>query len=149
MLAKRIAVPLPVPAAGSAAAVGVLHADAAESAGCSVTYSVVDQWGSGFTGDVKIRNTGGVKVDGWKLEFAFPSGQTLSEGWNGTWTPSGTVTDAGWNRGTLEPEPGRLLERPGGTGRLGKTEHLSGVQTGTEIFTGSGRLDTTAHSVSG
>lgn len=106
MLAKRIVVPLSVLAVGSAAAVvGVLNADAAETTACSVTYSVVSQWGSGFTGDVKIKNTGGANVDGWKLGFAFPSGQTLASGWNGSWTQSGTqvtVTDAGWNR-TIAP----------------------------------------------
>ncbi|MEU4158111.1 cellulose binding domain-containing protein [Actinoplanes sp. NPDC026670] len=102
MLAKRIVVPLSVLAVGSAAAVfGVLNADAAETTACSVTYSVVSQWGSGFTGDVKIKNTGGAAIDGWKLGFAFPSGQTVAGGWNGAWTQSGSqvsVTDAGWNR---------------------------------------------------
>ncbi|MEU8656594.1 GH12 family glycosyl hydrolase domain-containing protein [Actinoplanes philippinensis] len=106
MLAKRIVVPLSVLAVGSAAAVaGVLNADAAEVTGCSVTYSVVNQWGSGFTGDVKIKNTGGTNIDGWKLGFAFPSGQLLAGGWNGSWNQSGaqiSVTDAGWNR-TIAP----------------------------------------------
>ncbi|WP_433793642.1 GH12 family glycosyl hydrolase domain-containing protein [Actinoplanes sp. CA-252034] len=106
MLAKRIVVPLSVLAVGSAAAVvGVLNADAAEATGCSVTYSVVNQWGSGFTGDVKIKNTGATTIDGWRLDFAFPAGQLLAGGWNGSWSQSGArigVTDAGWNR-TITP----------------------------------------------
>ncbi|GIF15454.1 GH12 family glycosyl hydrolase domain-containing protein [Actinoplanes teichomyceticus] len=102
MLAKRFVVPLAVATVGTGAAVfGVLNADAAEVAGCAVTYTVTSQWNAGFTGDVKIRNTGASAIDGWTLGFAFPSGQKLASGWNGTWTQTGatvTVTDAGWNR---------------------------------------------------
>ncbi|WP_229073116.1 cellulose binding domain-containing protein [Actinoplanes sp. DH11] len=101
MLARRIVVPLSVLTLGAAAAVaGVLNADAAEAAACSVTYSVPSQWNSGFTGDVKIKNSGGAAVSGWTLGFTFPSGQKVSSGWNGTWTQNGgavTVRDAGWN----------------------------------------------------
>ncbi|MEU8237597.1 cellulose binding domain-containing protein [Actinoplanes missouriensis] len=100
MLAKRIVVPLSVLTVGAAAAVaGVLNADAAETAACSVTYSVASQWNSGFTGDVKIRNTGAA-VSGWTLGFTFPSGQKISSGWNGAWAQTGStvmVKDAGWN----------------------------------------------------
>ncbi len=103
MLAKRFVVPLAVVTVGTGAAVfGVLNADAAETVGCAVTYTVNSQWSSGFTGDVKIRNTGASAVDGWTLGFVFPSGQKVASGWSGTWTQTGanvTVTDAGWNRG--------------------------------------------------
>jgi xyloglucan-specific endo-beta-1,4-glucanase len=34
-----------------------------------------------------------------------------------------------------------------GRGWLDKTKYLSSVQAGTEVFTGSGRLDTSAYSV--
>ena len=106
MLAKRIVVPLSVLTLGSAAAVvGVLNADAATAAACAVSYTVPSQWGSGFTGEVKIKNTGGTNVDGWKLGFTFPSGQKLAGGWNGSWAQNGaavTVTDAGWNK-TIAP----------------------------------------------
>jgi xyloglucan-specific endo-beta-1,4-glucanase len=102
MLAKRFVVPFAVAAVGTGAAVfGVLNADAAETSTCAVTYTVAGQWNSGFTGDVKIRNVGSSAVNGWTLGFAFPSGQRLASGWNGTWTQTGTnvtVTDAGWNK---------------------------------------------------
>ncbi|MFI1989936.1 cellulose binding domain-containing protein [Actinoplanes sp. NPDC020271] len=102
MHAKRFVVPLAVVTVGVGAAVaGVLNADAAETVGCAVTYTVNSQWNSGFTGDVKIRNTGASAVDGWTLGFAFPSGQKISSGWSGTWIQAGanvTVTDAGWNK---------------------------------------------------
>ena len=87
MFAKRIVVPLSVLAVGSAAAVaGVLNADAAEVTACSVAYSVPSQWQTGFTGDIKISNSGGTAVEGWNLGFGFPSGQELAGGWNGVFT---------------------------------------------------------------
>ncbi|MEU4624481.1 cellulose binding domain-containing protein [Actinoplanes sp. NPDC023801] len=141
MLAKRIVVPLSVLTLGSAAAfAGVINAAAAETAGaadaaetagaaaCSVTYSVASQWNSGFTGDVRIRNTGGANIDGWQLGFAFPSGQTMAGGWNGTWTQNGTrvtVTDAGWN-GTIAP---------GGQVTLGFNGNWSGSNAVPAVFT--------------
>ncbi|MEV6349004.1 cellulose binding domain-containing protein [Actinoplanes sp. NPDC051851] len=102
MFAKRFVVPLAVVAVGAGAAVfGVLNADAAVASSCAVTYTVAGQWSSGFTGDVKIKNTGSAAIDGWTLGFAFPSGQKLAGGWNGTWAQNGTgvtVADAGWNK---------------------------------------------------
>ena len=132
MLAKRIVVPLSVLTLGSAAAVvGVMNADAATAPGCSVTYTVAGQWNTGFSGEVKIKNTGGANVDGWKLGFAFPSGQKLAGGWNGTWTQSGTqvaVTDAGWNR-TIAP---------GGQVSLGFNGAWSGTNAVPAAFTVNG-----------
>ena len=43
----------------------------------------------------------GDPIDGWTLSFAFPSGQTISQLWNGVHTQSGaqvSVTDAGYNK---------------------------------------------------
>ncbi|BCJ44719.1 hypothetical protein GCM10010168_15320 [Actinoplanes ianthinogenes] len=132
MLAKRFVVPFAVATLGTGAAVfGVLHADAAEAATCAVTYTVTSQWNSGFTGDVKVRNTGSSVVDGWTLGFAFPSGQTLASGWNGTWTQSGTrvtVTDAGWNKSIAA----------GGTVAVGFTGAWSGSNAVPSAFTLNG-----------
>ncbi|MEV0895860.1 cellulose binding domain-containing protein [Actinoplanes sp. NPDC049802] len=132
MLAKRIVVPLSVLTLGSAAAVvGVLNADAAEAAACSVTYTVASQWNTGFNGEIKIKNTGGTTYDGWKLGFTFPSGQKLAGGWNGTWTQSGTavtVTDAGWNRSVA----------PGGQVALGFNGAWSGGNAVPGTFTVNG-----------
>lgn len=132
MLAKRFVVPLAVVTLGTGAAVfGVLNADAAETVGCAVTYTVNSQWNSGFTGDVKIRNTGASAVDGWTLGFTFPSGQKVASGWSGTWTQSGanvTVTDAGWNKSIAA----------GGTVALGFNGVLSGSNAIPSAFTLNG-----------
>jgi endo-1,4-beta-xylanase len=67
---------------------------------CAVTYRVIGSWPGGFQGDVKIANTGGSTVSGWKLAWSFTGGQTISQLWNGSVTQSGpavTVTNASWN----------------------------------------------------
>src|SRR5690348_12749451 len=82
-----------------AALFGAGQAALAQSAGCSVAYSVVSQWNNGFQGDVKITNTGPA-VTGWTLIWSFPSGQTITQLWNGVSTQSGaavTVNNASFN----------------------------------------------------
>ena len=72
------------------------------TATCRVRYAVND-WGSGFTGNVTISNTGTSAINGWTLRFAFPGGQQISQGWEGTWSQSGnqvTAVNASWN-GTI------------------------------------------------
>ncbi|MFF9853447.1 cellulase family glycosylhydrolase [Streptomyces litmocidini] len=49
--------------------------------GCAVGYRLQD-WGTGFNADVTIRNTGTQAVKGWRLDFAFPGGQTVTSAWN-------------------------------------------------------------------
>ncbi|MFI9816340.1 cellulase family glycosylhydrolase [Saccharothrix variisporea] len=86
-------------AAGSAAAL-LPHAMAAAQ-GCRVDYTVSSQWQGGFQAGVKVTNLGD-PVSGWTLAFSFPNtGQKLTQGWNATWSQSGsTVTAASleWNR---------------------------------------------------
>ncbi|MFI8230582.1 glycoside hydrolase family 48 protein [Streptomyces sp. NPDC085900] len=66
---------------------------------CSVDYKTND-WGSGFTADLTITNRGTDTIDGWTLTYSYSGNQKLSNGWNGTWSQSGsaiTVRDAGYN----------------------------------------------------
>ncbi|GLH95444.1 rhamnogalacturonan lyase family protein [Phytohabitans aurantiacus] len=93
---KITAAAVAVAAAGAGVAVAT-RADAA--AGCSVTYTVTNTWPGGFGASVDITNLGD-PINGWTLTFAFPSGQAISQLWNGVATQSGanvTVRDAGWN----------------------------------------------------
>ncbi|MET7479600.1 glycoside hydrolase family 48 protein [Streptomyces sp. NPDC005648] len=69
---------------------------------CSVDYKTND-WGSGFTADLTITNRGTDPINGWTLTYAYSGNQKLANGWNGTWSQSGTaitVKDAGYN-GTI------------------------------------------------
>lgn len=74
---------------------------AVAAAGCKVDYTVTSQWQGGFQAGVKITNLG-APVSGWTLDVAMPdAGQKLVQGWNATWSQSGsTVTAVGidWNR---------------------------------------------------
>jgi glucuronoarabinoxylan endo-1,4-beta-xylanase len=61
-------------------------------AACRVT-DVVSAWNTGFTSNITVTNTGTAPIDGWSLGFTLPDGQTITNGWNATYTPSaGRVT---------------------------------------------------------
>jgi hypothetical protein len=93
---RTLAVLAAVAVGGATAAVAV---EAQAAAGCRVTYAVTNQWQGGFGASVDVTNLGD-PVNGWTLTFGFPSGQTISQLWNGTHTQSGgqvSVRDAGHN----------------------------------------------------
>jgi hypothetical protein len=94
---RKLAVVTAVAAAGVAGV--IVAADAQAAAGCRVTYAVTSTWQGGFGASVDITNLGDPTAN-WTLTFAFPSGQTISQLWNGTVTQSGSqvsVRDAGYN----------------------------------------------------
>ncbi|MDM7854220.1 extracellular catalytic domain type 1 short-chain-length polyhydroxyalkanoate depolymerase [Cellulomonas alba] len=76
----------------------------ASGAACTVTYQV-NQWNTGFTANLTIANTSSQTVNGWRLTFTFPSGQTVTQAWSSTASQSGgavTLTNAAWNA-TIAP----------------------------------------------
>ncbi|HEU4328122.1 MAG TPA: cellulose binding domain-containing protein [Roseiflexaceae bacterium] len=69
-------------------------------AGCQVTYTLVNQWGDGFQAEVLIKNTGSAPLSGWTLGWTFPSGQTITQLWNGSHAQTGadvSVQNLSWN----------------------------------------------------
>jgi hypothetical protein len=67
--------------------------------GCSVSYSMND-WGSGATVSITIKNNGTSAINGWTLGFSFPGNQKITNLWNGSYTQSGnavTITNATYN----------------------------------------------------
>ncbi|GHJ48646.1 hypothetical protein Cs7R123_59880 [Catellatospora sp. TT07R-123] len=72
--------------------------------GCDITYTTSD-WTEGtnmggFTGTVVVKNTGDA-ITNWTLKFAFPGGQTFTQGWSATWSASGanvTAVALDWNK---------------------------------------------------
>ncbi|MGW0194222.1 arabinofuranosidase catalytic domain-containing protein [Nonomuraea sp. NPDC003201] len=77
------------------------HVASAVAAGCQVTYTVTNQWPGGFGANVSVNNLGD-PINGWKLTWAFPAGQTITQLWNGTYTQSGsqvTVSNVSYNAG--------------------------------------------------
>jgi len=82
--------PTPTPAPGGSA---------------SVSYTVTNQWPGGFGASITITNTGSTTINGWTLVFSFSAGQQVTQGWNGTFSQSGsqvTVTNVSYN-GTIAP----------------------------------------------
>jgi cellulose 1,4-beta-cellobiosidase len=64
-----------------------------------VTYSIPNQWGDGFLGDVTVKNTGAA-ITSWTLTWSFGGTQRITNLWNGVVAQSGqavTVSNAGWN----------------------------------------------------
>ncbi|MFI2666846.1 extracellular catalytic domain type 1 short-chain-length polyhydroxyalkanoate depolymerase [Micromonospora carbonacea] len=62
------------------------------SGACRVTVTV-NAWNTGLTANLTITNTGVSAVNGWSLAFGLPAGQTITSGWNATYSPtSGQVT---------------------------------------------------------
>ncbi|GIM95774.1 cellulose binding domain-containing protein [Paractinoplanes toevensis] len=58
---------------------------------CTVKFADVNDWGNGYVGQVDITNTGAVPLNGWTLNYTWPTGwQTVSSGWSATWTQTGT-----------------------------------------------------------
>ncbi|MFC8196117.1 PHB depolymerase family esterase [Streptomyces sp. NPDC057298] len=69
---------------------------------CKVT-ATTSAWSTGLTGSVTITNTGTTRIDGWKLGFTLPSGQSITNGWGATYAPASgavTATNATYN-GTI------------------------------------------------
>nr|WP_239087695.1 cellulase family glycosylhydrolase [Actinoplanes digitatis] len=72
---------------------------AAAAAGCRVAYAVQSQWSGGFTANVTVTNLGD-PINGWRLGWTFPSGQTVTQAWSATVTASGsqvTAVNVGYN----------------------------------------------------
>ncbi|HEY9761504.1 MAG TPA: Calx-beta domain-containing protein, partial [Trichocoleus sp.] len=72
---------------------------AATASPFSVEFKVTGDWGTTFTSDLVIRNTGTTPINGWTLTFKAP--YTIDQNWNSTLTklPDGrySVTPASWN----------------------------------------------------
>ncbi|HYN97633.1 MAG TPA: cellulose binding domain-containing protein, partial [Pilimelia sp.] len=80
--------------------VSVTTTSAGGGGSCQVTYTTSD-WGTGFTANVTVRNTGPAAINGWTLGFTFPGAtQRVGQGWSATWSQTGaavTATNASYN----------------------------------------------------
>ncbi|MEU3157907.1 glycoside hydrolase family 48 protein [Streptomyces griseoincarnatus] len=104
---------------------------------CSVDYKTND-WGSGFTTDLTVTNRGSDVIDGWTLTYAYSGNQRLVNGWNGSWSQSGstvTVKNAGHN--------GRIAA--GAAVTTGAQFSYSGTNTAPTSFSVNGTACVGAH----
>lgn len=101
----------------------------------SVHYAVTNQWTGGFGASITIKNTGSTTINSWTLVFNFANGQTITQGWNGNFTQSGskvTVSNLSYN-GSLAP---------GASTSLGFNGSWSGSNTNPTSFTVNGQTAT-------
>jgi endo-1,4-beta-xylanase len=66
---------------------------------CRVAYTM-STWNTGFTANVSITNTGSAAINGWRLQFTLPSGQTVTGAWSASISPTSgavTATNASYN----------------------------------------------------
>jgi cellulase/cellobiase CelA1 len=58
-----------------------------------VSYDQND-WGSGATVSITIKNNGTAAINGWKLAWSFSGNQKITNMWNATFTENGTSITA-------------------------------------------------------
>jgi poly(hydroxyalkanoate) depolymerase family esterase len=107
-----------------------------QPSGCKVTVTT-SAWNTGLTASVTITNTGSTAINGWKLGFTLPGGQTITNGWGATYAPASgavTATNAAYN-GTLAP---------GASVSIGYQANHSGNSASPGAFTLNGTACTTA-----
>jgi mannan endo-1,4-beta-mannosidase len=104
---------------------------------CSVGYRSVGDWGTGFQGEITIRNTGAAAVSNWKLGFTFTDGQTINTMWGGTPTQTGDSV-------SVIPASYTDTITAGGSVTLGFIANRGVTNTAPTAFTLSGTTCTTA-----
>ncbi|WP_255658558.1 cellulose binding domain-containing protein [Actinoplanes sp. L3-i22] len=76
-----------------------------QAGACLVGYRVVNSWSGGFQAEVTVSNTGAAAITGWRVSWALPAGQSISQVWNGSLSTAGgtaTVVNAAYN-GSVAP----------------------------------------------
>jgi len=133
MSKRQLALLIMLTAAIILGATTALHLPAqAQTSTCEVAYDVRGDWGTGFTTDVTIQNTGATAINGWTLTWTFPGNQQITNLWNGTYTQSGasvSVTNASYNAS---------IGASGGTVNVGFNANYSGANTKPTSFAVNG-----------
>ncbi|WP_281292748.1 glycoside hydrolase family 6 protein [Kitasatospora viridis] len=62
--------------------------------GCTATYSVSNDWGSGFNANVTVTNTGSAPTTSWKVTWTWAGNQQMTNAWNATATQTGSAVSA-------------------------------------------------------
>lgn len=67
---------------------------------CSASYQVSSSWQGGYQANVVVKNTGSDAIGGWAVNWTLPSGQEVTQVWNGSLSKNGSevsVSNVGWN----------------------------------------------------
>ena len=80
---------------------------AGNSSNCS--YVVTNDWGSGYTAAIRIKNNGSNPINGWNVSWSYSDATRVSSAWNATLAGSNpySATGLGWNSSI---QPGQTAE---------------------------------------
>lgn len=69
------------------------------SASASCQYVVSNEWNTGFTGVIRVTNSGTAPVTGWNVAWQYAAGDRITSSWNATLTGANpyTATNLDWN----------------------------------------------------
>jgi hypothetical protein len=104
-LGQIIALDTDTPAANIHKNVFLVADDDLPATACTVTYTRTNQWPGGFQDIMTVTNTSSAPLNGWSIRFVLPTGQQVTQLWNGGSAQSGpnvTVSNAAWN-GNVAP----------------------------------------------
>ncbi|MEU7974501.1 cellulase family glycosylhydrolase [Micromonospora sp. NPDC049089] len=82
---------------------GAALAAATPASAATAVFSVTNNWGNGYQGQVTVTNNTSAQITSWRVEFDLPAGTSINQSWNAEQTTSGshyTFTNVVWN-GTL------------------------------------------------
>ena len=99
--------------------------------GYVVTYSMND-WGSGATVNITIKNNTTTAVNGWTMVWTFPGNQTVTNMWNASYTQSGASVSA------KNLDYNSVIPANGGTQNFGFNLSYSGTNAKPASFTLNG-----------
>ncbi len=75
------------------------------SGNCS--YVIVNNWGSGFVGAIRITNKGTSAINGWNVSWKYSNGTTLTGTWNANVSGTYSASNLSWN---ALIQPGQTVE---------------------------------------
>ena len=71
------------------------------------SYVIVNNWGSGFVGAIRITNKGTSAINGWNVSWKYSNGTTLSGTWNANFSGTYSASNLSWN---AVIQPGQTVE---------------------------------------
>ena len=84
--------------AGAILGVGVFTAVCAQTASASCTYTVDNEWNTGFTATITVKNDTSAAISGWNVSWQYATNR-ISGGWNANITGSNpySASNVSWN----------------------------------------------------
>lgn len=81
----------------------------APAIGANCTYNIANDWGNGFTGSIKITNSGSSPISNWAINWQYSGNTRITNSWNATLSGNNPyqASGAGWNNSIA---PGQSVE---------------------------------------